>query len=305
MKIGIDLGGTKIEGIILSDEGLELRRKRVVTPSKDYNAIIKTIADLLRDFSIKTPSARNLPVGIGIPGALSSATGLVKNANTTCLIGKPLLKDLKDCLLRPIRLANDANCFTVSEATDGAGQGYILVFGVILGTGVGGGLTFNRELWIGPNSISGEWGHNVLFNFSAKNDAQKYDRNRAPLCYCGKIGCIEAFLSGPGLSNDHKLHSGEHASPEEIANAAAQGNPDAVSTLQRYEVRLARALSTVINTLDPDVIVLGGGLSKIDSLYQNVPKLWTNWVFSDTCVTKLVKNLHGDSSGVRGAAWLW
>ncbi len=304
MKLGIDLGGTKIEGILLDDDGNEFIRKRIATPSNNYSEIIKAVGNLVTDLSDAEPSAATIPIGIGIPGSISKATGLVKNANTTCLIGKALQKDLEVHLNRPIKLANDANCFTISEATDGSGKGHTVVFGVILGTGVGGGITFGSKLWEGPNLISGEWGHNPLPWPSPNDETVHYDI-AAPECYCGKKRCIETFLSGPGFSNDYKLFSEEAKTPEDIIVAANDGNLVAIAAIQRYEARLAIALSSIINILDPDIIVLGGGLSNIGRLYENVPKLWMKWVFSDICETKLVKNGHGDASGVRGAAWLW
>lgn len=304
MKLGIDLGGTKIEGIVLDDDGYEFKRKRIATPSNNYSEIIKAIASLVADLSYAEPSIKALPIGVGIPGSISKTTGLIKNANTTCLIEKPLQKDLEDKLNRPIKLANDANCFTISEATDGSGKGYAVVFGVILGTGVGGGITFNSKLWEGPNRISGEWGHNPLVWPSSKDETIQ-DKNLGRECYCGKKRCIETFLSGPGFSSDYKRYSRKTKTPEDIITAAKNGNIVAIEAIQRYEARLAIALSTIINILDPNIIILGGGLSNIERLYKNVPKLWMEWVFSDTCETRLVKNSHGDTSGVRGAAWLW
>ena len=301
MKIGIDLGGSKIEGIILTKDGNELNRLRIASPGNSYKDLIKTVCILVSELCKTHGVADDVPIGIGIPGTLSPITGLVKNANTTCLIGKPFDKDLASNLNRPVKLANDANCFTISESTDGAGKNYDVVFGVILGTGVGGGLSINGQAWTGPNSISGEWGHNPL-PWISTDDLKDETSSR---CYCGKRGCIETFLSGPGIVRDFRLAFGTATTPTEIVENAYNGEEPAVTVLARYESRLARALANVINIVDPEVIVLGGGLSNIESLYENVPKLWQDWVFSDQCVTKLVKNVHGDSSGVRGAAWLW
>lgn len=295
MRIGIDLGGTKIEGIALDAQGRELRRIRIPTPQGDYAATVKAVADLVHQLD----GTGKASVGIGIPGTLSPATGLVKNANSVCLIGQPLDRDLGDAIGRPVKLANDANCFAVSEAHDGAGQGARVVFGVIIGTGVGGGLAIDGHALLGANAIGGEWGHNPL---PWPQVLDGHDERPGPDCYCGLAGCIETFLSGPGLARDHALHSGEDLSGEAIA---AHATPACEATLRRYEHRLARALATVINVVDPDVIVLGGGLSNIERLYDAVPKLWDAWVFSDHVATRLVKNVHGDSSGVRGAAWLW
>jgi fructokinase len=298
MKIGIDLGGTKIEGVVLSQTGTELARLRVATPVGDYTATLDAIRSLIADLSNIHDIPNDMPVGVGIPGTVSPRTGLVKNANSTCLIGEPLDKDLERHLARPVRLANDADCFTVSEATDGAGKGHRVVFGVILGTGVGGGLAIDGQPWVGPNAITGEWGHNPL-PWPHSNERP------GPPCYCGKNGCIETFISGPGLEADLRYNGGSVMSAQDIAAAGEAGDNDATAALKRYAQRLARALATVINIIDPEVIVLGGGLSNLDDLYQQVPELWQEWVFSDHCKTKLLKNLHGDSSGVRGAAWLW
>jgi len=268
LRIGVDLGGTKIEVLAVDATGCEVFRKRVSTPRGDYAATLAAVAGLVREAGTGT-------IGIGIPGALSRVTGLVKNANSTWLIGKPLQQDLEKAIGREVRLANDANCFALSEAVDGAGQGAEVVFGVILGTGVGGGIVVRGEVLTGPNAIAGEWGHNPL---------PLPEGSDLPLrpCYCGRSGCIETYLSGPALERD----GGEAA-------------------LGRYEERLARALAGVINILDPDVIVLGGGVSKVARLYQNVPKLWQRHVFSDQVATRLLPPRHGDASGVRGAAWLW
>lgn len=276
MRIGIDLGGTKTEIAALADDGSILLRQRVPTPRGDYAATIATIARLVHEVETKLGAGgtAHLPVGIGIPGAESRVTGLIKNANSTWLIGKPLRTDLEAALRRPVRLANDANCFALSEAVDGAAAGAEVVFGVILGTGVGGGIVVRGQVLTGINAIAGEWGHNPLPGASEGRP-----------CYCGRLDCIESYLSGPAL--------------------AADGGADDEAAMQRYERRLARALAQVINILDPDVIVLGGGVSNLDRLYDRVPDLWREWVFSDHVATRLLKNKHGDSSGVRGAAWLW
>lgn len=296
MRIGIDLGGTKIEAILLASDGQQLDRVRQATPGGDYQGTIQTIVDLVAQ--LESSLDQNATVGIGIPGALSPATGLIKSSNSVCLIGHPFDKDLKAALGRPVRLTNDANCFAVSEAQDGAGQGADVVFGAILGTGVGGGIALKGQALTGPNAIAGEWGHNPL---PWPQILDNQDERPGPECYCGQLGCVETFLSGPGLSRDH----GQGLSAEIIVEQAANGEEAALAALARYEHRLARALATMINVLDPDVIVLGGGLSNIDRLYSNVPKIWDNWIFSDSVTTKLLKNHHGDSSGVRGAAWLW
>jgi fructokinase len=283
-RIGIDLGGTKIEAVALDPYGREVLRKRVPTPRDDYPATVEAVASLVQEIGEGT-------VGIGMPGALSRVTGLVKNSNSTCLNGKPFKQDVEKALGREVRIANDANCFALSEAVDGAGKGEKVVFGVILGTGVGGGVVVDGEVLTGPNAIAGEWGHSPLPMPSAADLP-------LPVCYCGRVGCIEAFLSGPGLSRDHEKVTGEVRTPEEIVALGSE-------TLSRYEERLARALASVINVLDPDVIVLGGGMSNVARLYTEVPRLWARTVFSDHVATRLAQNAHGDSSGVRGAAWLW
>jgi fructokinase len=283
MRIGVDLGGTKIEAIAL-DGASEVLRRRVPTPRGDYEATIAAVSSLVREIGAGT-------VGVGIPGALSRVSGLVKNANSTWLIGKPLKEDLESAIGREVRLENDANCFALSEATDGAGQGAEVVFGVILGTGVGGGIVVRGKVLTGPNAIAGEWGHNPL-------PAPGPEDLPLPACYCGRAGCIETYLSGPGLTRDYERFTGKQLAPEEIVSL----DDEAVG---RYEARLARALASVINVLDPDVIVLGGGMSNVGRLYTEVPRLWSKHVFSDHVATRLVRNAHGDSSGVRGAAWLW
>ncbi|WP_316977362.1 ROK family protein [Shumkonia mesophila] len=296
MRIGIDLGGTKIEGIVLDGDGRERARLRVPTPLGDYAATLAAIAALVDDLETQAGAAAS--VGVGIPGIVSPASGLVKNANSTWLIGKPLDRDLQAALGRPIRLENDANCFAVSEAADGAAAGAAVVFGVILGTGVGGGIVIDGRPLRGRNAIAGEWGHNPL-------PWPEDDERPGPACYCGLKGCIETFLSGPGLARDFLGATGKALAPTEIVERAAAGDGAAAAALERYERRLARALAGVINVLDPDVIVLGGGLSNLGRLYETVPRLWERWVFSDRVDTALKRNRHGDSSGVRGAAWLW
>jgi fructokinase len=296
MRIGIDLGGTKIEGIALGPDGTERARKRVPSPRNDYAATITAIRDLVASLEAEAGTQGN--VGIGMPGAISPATGLVKNANSTWLNGQPFHADIEAALARPVRLANDADCFALSEATDGAGAGAPSVFGVILGTGVGGGIVVNGRLLSGPNAIAGEWGHNSL-------PFVLPDEMPGPDCYCGKKGCIESWLSGPGFAADYMLDTREALSPEGIVAAAQAGNRPARFALRRYADRLARALAHIINILDPHVIVLGGGMSNIDALYDEVPARWGAYIFSDTVATRLARHQHGDSSGVRGAAWLW
>jgi fructokinase len=296
MRIGIDLGGTKVEAIALDADGRELARRRRAVPAGAYEATIRTVLDLVD--GLESHLARRGSVGVGIPGTISPASGLVKNANSTWLIGKPLDRDLGRALGRPVRLANDADCFAISEAIDGAAAGARIVFGVILGTGVGGGLVVDRRGLTGRNAIAGEWGHNPL---PWPND----DERPGPVCYCGRHGCIETFLSGPGLARDHRAAAAEDLSPPEIVSHAAAGDAAAAATLARYEDRLARGLATVLNIVDPEVVVLGGGLSHIERLYRNVAARWSRYVFSDRVDTRLVPPRHGDSSGVRGAAWLW
>ncbi len=296
MRIGVDLGGTKIEAIALAAEGHELARRRVDSPRYDYATTLQTIADLVRE--LEAELGQQGSVGIGIPGAISPATGLVKNANSTWLIGRPMQQDLEQHLGRPVRLGNDANCFVVSEVTDGAAAGAAVVFGVIVGTGTGGGIAIRGRPLTGPNAIAGEWGHNPL-------PWPRNDELPGPDCYCGRQGCIETWLSGPGLAAAYERMGGEALTAEQIAEGALAGNELAEAALVAYENRMARALATVINLLDPEVIVLGGGVSKIDRLYQNVPRLWGDYVFSDRVDTQLLPPKHGDSSGVRGAAWLW
>ncbi len=295
-RIGVDLGGTKIEAAVLDRAGTVRRRRRVATPSGDYRATIVAIAALVS--ALEHDLGAGATVGIAMPGAISPLNGLVKNANSTCLNGRPLKRDLEAALGRPVRLANDANCFTLSEATDGAAAGLATVFGIILGTGVGGGIAVSSEILAGANAIAGEWGHTPL-------PWPAPDELPGPPCYCGRRGCIETFLSGPGLAADHRRHTGQTLTAAAIAAAANSGDPPALATMERHAKRLARGLAIVINLLDPNAIVLGGGLSAIAMLYDRVPQLWSRWIFSDVVSTRLLPPLHGDSSGVRGAAWLW
>lgn len=296
MRIGIDLGGTKIEAAALGRAGDILLRRRIATPVGDYDATIAAVKGLIE--GIEAELGQKARVGIGIPGAISQATGLIKNANSTCLIGHAFDRDMMTALGRQIRFANDANCFALSEASDGAGEEAAVVFGVILGTGVGGGIVAHGRLLTGINAIAGEWGHSPL-------PWPRDEERPGPLCYCGKNGCIETFLSGPALARDHRLVTGEEKDAITLAAQAEAGDAKAAATLARYEDRLARGLATVINLLDPDVIVLGGGLGHIRRLYESVPRRWRSFVFSDTVTTRLVPPKWGDSSGVRGAAWLW
>ena len=296
MRIGIDLGGTKIEAAALDDSGQMRYRRRVATPMGDYAGTVGAICELVD--AVERELGEQGTVGIGIPGAISSASGLIKNANSTCLIGHPFDRDLAAALGRPVRLANDADCFALSEAVDGAAAGAATVFGVILGTGVGGGVVVRGRLLEGPNAIAGEWGHSPL-------PWPRDDERPGSRCYCGKHGCIETFVSGPGLTRDHAANAGEALSAIEISERAEAGDAQADATMRRYEDRLARALATVINVLDPHVIVLGGGLGQISRLYREIPRLWGQHVFSDVVATRLVPPHYGDSSGVRGAAWLW
>ncbi len=296
MRIGVDLGGSKIEASAIGDAGEALATRSVATPKGDYDGTVAAVAALVA--AIETELGQRASVGVGIPGTSSLATGLIKNANSVCLIGRPLARDLENAMHRPVRLANDANCFALSEATDGAAAGARVVFGVILGTGVGGGLVVDGRVLGGVNAVAGEWGHNPL---PWPNDAER----PGPPCYCGKHGCIETFLSGPGLVGDAAAHGLRAEESAEIVARAAAGDALAESVLGRYEDRLARALATVINVLDPDAFVLGGGLSNLERLYDRVPALWGDYVFSDRVDTRLLRAKHGASSGVRGAAWLW
>lgn len=296
MRIGIDLGGTKIETALLDSAGAVRFRQRTAAPRDDYGATIAAIAGLVAEADSQAGKAR-ATVGIGIPGTISPATGLVKNANSTWLNGRPLLQDVETALGRPVRIANDANCFALSEAVDGAGIGARTLFGVILGTGVGGGLAIDGRVVTGANAIAGEWGHNPL-------PWPRADEFPGPECWCGRRGCIESWVSGPALAGQYRRRSGRDLEATEIAEAAP-GDPEAESCLAEYEERLARALAHAINILDPEVIVLGGGLSNISRLYETLPRLWAGPVFSDHVATRILPPRHGDSSGVRGAAWLW
>lgn len=296
IHIGIDLGGTKIEAAALAADGRVLRRKRVPTPHNDYRGTLEAIAGLVTDLE-ETLDTR-ASVGIGTPGALSPFSGRLRNANSIWLNDRALDADLEHQLGRPIRIANDADCFTLSEATDGAAAGAACVFGVIIGTGTGGGVAVNGRLLSGPNAIAGEWGHNPL-------PWPEDDERPGPDCYCGRSGCIETWVSGPALAADFRRTTGRELKGPELATAAMRGDLDAEAALKRYEERLARALATVVNLLDPDVIVLGGGLSNLQRLYQNLPRLIREHIFGDGLATRIVPPRFGDSSGVRGAAWLW
>jgi len=296
VRLGIDLGGTKIELAAIDEAGQIRLRQRVATPAGDYRGTVEAVGALVQE--AEKTLGRRCSVGVATPGALSHVDGRIKNANSTCLNGQPLREDLERRLQRPVRLANDANCFALSEAIDGAAAGASLVFGVILGTGVGGGIVAQRRVITGANAIAGEWGHNPL-------PAARDEDHPLPDCYCGRRGCIETYLSGPAMAADHRRAAGQALDAEEIAQGALAGDATCEATLARYEARLARALATVINLLDPDVVVLGGGLSNIARLYESVPRLWRVHVFSDEVRTRLVPPAHGDSSGVRGAAWLW
>ncbi len=297
MRIGVDIGGTKVEAIALDGEGRELARRRVPSPARDYDAMVEAVRRLVA--GLEDDLGERGDVGVGTPGAASRATGLIKNANSTVLNGRPFPRDLAAALGREVRVENDANCFALSEATDGAGAGHGLVFGVILGTGVGGGIVHDGRVWVGANSIAGEWGHNEMPSRTEPDLPET-------LCYCGRRRCIETYLSGPGLAADHARHgAADGHDARAIAALARAGDASAQATMARYCVRLARALGSVINVLDPDVIVLGGGVSNIDELYGAVAALLPEHVFSDRCTTPVVRHRHGDSSGVRGAAWLW
>lgn len=296
MRIGIDLGGTKIEAIVLDEDGQVMFRQRVPTPAGDYSGTLACIANLVA--SAETQVSGRCSLGVGIPGAKSPDHGCVKNANSTCLIGHAIDRDLAALLGRPVRVANDADCFALSEATDGAGMHAASVFAIILGTGVGGGIVIDGKLISGPNAIAGEWGHNPL-PWQGSCDLP------LPPCYCGKRGCIETYLSGPGFSRSFREAGGPGIAAEEIVARAGAGDDLAEAVVERYMDRLARSLASVINVLDPELIVVGGGLSNIDTIYHEIPKRWGAFVFSDSVNTRIVKAQYGDSSGVRGAAWLW
>lgn len=295
LRIGIDLGGTKIEVIALALDGTIVARQRVPTP-RDYDGTVRALVDLVG--GIEHTLDRRATVGLGIPGVVVPATGLVKNANSTWLIGQPLKADLERALGRAVRIENDANCFALSEASDGAATGAGVVFGVIMGTGCGGGVVIDGRVLTGRNLIAGEWGHNPL-------PWPQHGEVHGPPCYCGKHGCIETWISGPGVVADHARHAGEALSAADIMAAAARGEPQAVATRTRFVHRAARSLATIVNVLDPDMIVLGGGLSNTEGLAEDLEREIAPWVFSDTVATRVVVNRHGDSSGVRGAAWLW
>jgi fructokinase len=298
-RLGIDLGGTKIEIVALDAGGEERLRRRVATPQGDYERTLDAIAQLVRDVEVALAVAPgSSTVGLGTPGAVSRATGRLRNSNSLCLNDRPFRADIEARLARPVRVSNDANCFALSEAVDGAGRGAPVVFGAILGTGVGGGIVIGGRALEGRNAIAGEWGHNPL-------PWPRDDERPGAPCYCGRHGCIETWLSGPGFERDQLHVTGRALPAMQIAAAAAAGDPLAEAALARYEDRLARALAHVINILDPDVIVLGGGMSNVGRLYERVPRMWGAWVFSDRVDTGLARNAHGDSSGVRGAAWLW
>lgn len=293
MRFGLDLGGTKMEAIVMDGAGEIRWRQRAPTPAEDYPNIVQTIAGLVE--AGEAAIGARVSVGIGMPGSLSPKTGLVRNSNTQSLNGQPLRQDLEARLAREVRLANDANCFALSEAADGAGQGAQSVFGVILGTGCGGGLVISGALQNGVNGVGGEWGHNPLA-------APTQEEVPGPACYCGRYGCNEVWLSGSGFARDHNQVTGQNLTSEQII---ASDSREAQASFERLCDRLARALGAVINLLDPETIVLGGGLSNVDALYQRLPQIWDAYIFSDVIETKLLKNQHGDSSGVRGAAWLW
>jgi fructokinase len=295
-RIGIDLGGTKIEAVAIDAVGLTLVRRRIATPRANYDGSLQAIGELVA--TIEREIGARCTIGVGMPGAVSPATGLIKNANSTWLNGRAFVADLEAVVRRRVRVANDADCFALSEASDGAAAGAATVFGVIIGTGTGGGIVVNRQLLRGPNAIAGEWGHNML----------PWPRDGewpGPPCYCGRTGCLETFLSGPGFERDYEQHTSVRADSPEICRRAADGEAAAAATLARYIDRLARGLASVINVVDPEVIVLGGGMSNITALYDETPRQWRSWVFSDRVDTRLVPARHGDSSGVRGAAWLW
>jgi fructokinase len=296
MRIGIDLGGTKIEAIALGDDGGVLLRHRIPAPRHDYGATLEAIVGLVAH--VERETGRRGTVGVGIPGAISQATGTIKNSNSTWMNGRPIGDDLPPLLDRLVRFENDANCFALSEATDGAAAGAAIVFGVIVGTGTGGGIVIDGRVLRGHNEIGGEWGHNPLPD-------PRDDERPGPACYCGRRGCIEQFLSGPALERDYAGSGGGRASGPEIDARSRAGDAIAEACLARYEDRMARALGSIINVIDPDVIVLGGGLSNLARLYDAVPRRWSRYIFSDRVTTRLTPPAHGDSSGVRGAAWLW
>ncbi len=294
-SIGIDVGGTKLESVLLDEAGTELDRRRIASPVGDYEGIIDAIAGLVCDVEAEFGPADT--VGMGTPGTEDRTTGLLKHSNSVALNGQPLRRDVEAVLNREVAMANDADCLALSEAIDGGGAGYRTVFAVILGTGVGGGVVVRRRLVTGPNGLAGEWGHNPL-------PSPRHDELPGPACYCGRFGCVETWLSGPSLELDHAAHTGEDAAAANIAARAEAGEPGPAATLERHADRLARSLSVVVNILDPEVIVLGGGVSNIGSIYHAVPALWDRYVFGESVSTPLVPAVHGDSSGVRGAAYL-
>ncbi len=296
MRIGIDMGGTKIEGIALDDQGTELLKKRVDTPRHDYAGTVRAITEIVQHLEKETGQTGT--VGVGIPGAISPQTGLVKNANSTWLIGKKFDTDLANAMGREIRLANDANCFAVSEAVDGAGAGTNVVFGIIIGTGCGGGIALNQKVHGGLHAIAGEWGHNTLAWMTP-------EESPGSKCYCGQLGCIETFISGTGFENDYERKTGNKKRGREIFELVEQGDVDAEQVMKNYEIHLAKALAMVVNFLDPDVLVLGGGMSNVPRIYKTVPAMVHQWAFGGEFSTPIRQALHGDSSGVRGAAWLW
>jgi len=296
IRIGVDLGGTKIEALAVDAQGGELARRRIASPSHDYALIVEAIRGLV--IGMETELGERARVGIGTPGAVSPASGLMKNANSTQLNGRPFVADVSRALGREVRVENDANCFALSEATDGAGVDHRMVFGAILGTGVGGGIVLDGRLWTGANAIAGEWGHDEM---PSRTELDLPDTH----CYCGRRRCVETYLSGPALAADHARGGAAPLGARAIVALARSGEPGAKATMARFYNRLASALASVVNVLDPDVIVLGGGLSNIDELYGEVAALLPGHVFSDRCTTPIVRNRHGDSSGVRGAAWLW
>ena len=302
MRIGIDLGGTKIEGVVLAADGKVLSRQRLLTPQQDYPATLDAIAELVGQLETECAvKDLTIPLGIAAPGSISRVSGRMKNCNSTCLNGQPLREDLQRLLKRNVRIANDADCFALSEAQDGAAASYGGMFGVILGTGVGGGVVINKQLLTGPNGIAGEWGHNPM----PPAQFTPLDRHQPRACYCGRYDCVEAWLSGPAFEKSYYDVTSQKLSAVEISRAAASGESLAVELLDDYCDLLASALATVINVIDPEVVVLGGGLSNIDYLYEEVPRRWSRYIFTDFVETKLLRAKYGDSSGVRGAAWLW
>ena len=296
LRLGVDLGGTKIAAALLGADGRPIAEHRRAAPRADYRATLDAVAEVVR--LIERHAGATGTVGIGIPGSLAPATGLVQNANSTWINGRPFGRDLAAALGRPVRVANDANCFALSEAADGAGQGARCVFGVILGTGCGGGIVVDGTLRDGPRAIAGEWGHNPL-------PWARAEELPLPACWCGKRGCMETFVSGPALAADHSRATGQRLSAEEIAAAAAAGEPAAAATLARHADRLARGLAGIVNVLDPDVIVLGGGLSRLEHLYRTLPALMRPYVLGAAAAVDIRPPVWGDASGVRGAAWLW